>query len=116
MTTCLVCGGNVLDGSDNTHKVAGGGWNAEPQKPGCGVVWTHVTADYPDHKQAVMEMYPGLIYAGFDPFPPSCLTCDGSGVLVDCHGGSCSHVNDREYPCPACEGGREVGPEPEESG
>ena len=46
---------------------------------------------------------------------PSCLTCNGSGVLVDCHGGSCSHVNDREYPCPACAVGVEVGPEPEET-
>lgn len=45
-----------------------------------------------------------------------CLTCGGSGVLVDCHGGSCSHVNDREYPCPACEVAREVGDEPEEQG
>ena len=44
-----------------------------------------------------------------------CLTCGGSGVLVDCHGGSCSHVNDREYPCPACETAREVGDEPEET-
>jgi hypothetical protein len=46
-------------------------------------------------------------------FNGACLTCDGSGVLVDCHGGSCSHVNDREYPCPACEVAREVGDEPE---
>lgn len=43
-----------------------------------------------------------------------CLTCGGSGVLVTCHGGSCSHVNDPEWPCPTCAVGVEVGPEPEE--
>jgi hypothetical protein len=50
-----------------------------------------------------------------DSMDQACLTCNGSGVLVDCHGGSCSHVNDREWPCPACETAREVGDEPEET-
>lgn len=66
MTKCMVCKGNVIDGSDNTHKVAGGGRSAEPQKPGCGVVWTHVDATYPEHKEQAMKMYPGLIWAGWD--------------------------------------------------
>lgn len=67
MTTCGVCKGNVLDGSDNTHKVAGGGWAAKPQVPGCGAVWTHVTADsiYPGIQKVLEDMYPGLEYLLF---------------------------------------------------
>lgn len=63
MTTCLACDENVLDGSDNTHKVAGGGYEMAPEKPGCGVVWTHLQAD-PQHRHFAETKYPGLIYAG----------------------------------------------------
>lgn len=68
MTKCLVCKKNVLDGSDNTHKVTGGGWENLPQEPGCGVVWTHVYAEtvFPGVKERVQEMYPGLEYIGFE--------------------------------------------------
>ena len=39
--------------------------------------------------------------------PVECETCDGTGEVTVCandgsHG--CSHVNDREYPCPDCTG------------
>lgn len=64
MTTCMECGENVLDGSENTHKVAGGGWSAKPPKPGCGVVWTHVTSEYAEYEEEVKRMFPGLEYIG----------------------------------------------------
>jgi DnaJ-class molecular chaperone len=34
----------------------------------------------------------------------TCPDCDGHGVLVDCRGYACSHENDREYECRACQG------------
>lgn len=44
------------------------------------------------------------------PLAP-CPVCDGSGVITECandgtHG--CSHTNDREFSCAACEGTGEV--------
>jgi DnaJ-class molecular chaperone len=45
------------------------------------------------------------------PDPPGeveCPECNGSGVLTDCDGGSCSHVNDKEYTCDTCDGTGEI--------
>lgn len=44
----------------------------------------------------------------------ACVMCGGSGTMSSCRGGACSHVNDREYPCPNHETERELGPEPAE--
>jgi hypothetical protein len=43
----------------------------------------------------------------------TCRRCNDTEIITDCRGARCSHVSDREWPCPLCTTAREVGPEPE---